>query len=132
MTRLPFLLAVALGVAATASAQAPPPPQPTIEISVGTESGTPGSGSGTITVSGKVTLPPGWKLAIHTLTIRYRKSGTATTVNAFIPVKGAPYNFNYKLQMPAGSYSVWGVIDVKDPRNKTMEVSSPAQGAVIQ
>jgi hypothetical protein len=132
MTRLPYLLAVALGVAATASAQAPPPPQPTIEISVGSESGPPGSGSGTITVSGKVNVPPGWKLAIHTLTLRYRKSGTVTTVNAFIPVKGAPFTFNYKMQMPSGSYSVWGVIDVKDPQNKTKEVSSPAQGAVVQ
>jgi hypothetical protein len=134
MTRLPFLLAVAFGVTAAAPAQtpAPPPGEPSIEISVGTESGPPGSGSGTVTVSGKVNLPPGWKLGIHTLTLRTKKSGTATTLNAFLPVKGAPYTFKFKLELPSGSYQVWGVIDVKDPQNKVKEVSSPAQGAVVQ
>jgi hypothetical protein len=125
-------LAGLLALAVAAPAQSPPPPEPTIEINVSGESGAPGSGQGTATVSGKVNLPPGWKITVHTLTLRYRKNGTATTVNAFVPVKGAPFTFKTKLDLPAGSYGVWGVIDVKDAEGREKQISSPSQGVSIQ
>jgi hypothetical protein len=131
MNRLPILVVVALGLTTTASAQAPSPAEPTIEISISTQSGPPGSGTGTATVSGKVNLPPGWTLSVHTLTLRAKKAGTATTLNAFLPVKGHPHNFKVTLQLPSGSHAVWGIIDVKDPNNKTKEISSPVQSAPI-
>src|SRR6476620_973751 len=103
MTRLPLLLAGLLAVAVAAPAQSPAPPQPSIDLQVSGQSGTPGSGTGTATVSGKVNLPPGWKITVHTLTLRYRKDGKATTVNAFVSVKGAPFKFETKLDLPVGS-----------------------------
>jgi hypothetical protein len=131
MPRLPLFLVLA-GLPAIAAAQAPPAPQPTIQINVGSQSGPPGSNVGTATISGQINLPPGWKLAIHTLTLRSVKSGTATTVNAFLPVKGTPHTFQAELELPAGSYQVWGVIDVKDPTGRTREITSPAQGVPIR
>jgi uncharacterized lipoprotein YbaY len=132
MTRLPLLLAVSLAVAVAAPAQTPAPPQPTIDLQVSGQSGTPGSGQGTATVSGKVNLPPGWKITVHTLTVRYQKDGTVTTVNAFIPVKGAPFKFATKLDLPNGSYSVWAVIDVKDADGREKQIASQAQNVPIQ
>jgi uncharacterized lipoprotein YbaY len=132
MKRLPLLLTGLFVVAVGAPAQSPAPPEPTIDLKVSGQSGTPGSGQGTATVSGKVNLPPGWKITVHTLTIRYQKNGTATTVNAFVSVKGAPFNFQTKLELPVGSYSVWGVIDVKDADGREKQIASPAQGVPIQ
>jgi uncharacterized lipoprotein YbaY len=132
MKRLPLLLAGLLGVAAAAPAQSPAPTQPSIDLRVSGQSGSPGSGSGTATVSGQVNLPPGWKITVHTLTLRYRKDGKATTVNAFLAVKGAPFKFETKLELPAGSYAVWAVIDVKDPDGREQQVSSPPQSVPIQ
>jgi hypothetical protein len=132
MPRTHLLLAVLLALPLVAAAQTPPAPQPTIDINVSGQSGAPGSGVGTATVSGQVNLPPGWKLSIHTLTLRYKKAGTATTLNAFLPVKGAPHTFKTSLQLANGSYQVWGVIDVKDPSGKTKEISSPPQSVPIQ
>src|SRR5215213_2911493 len=115
MTRLPLLLAGLLAVGVAAPAQSPGP-VPTIDLSVSGQSS--GSGEGTATVSGKVNLPPGWSLSVHTLTIRYKKAPGNTTVNGFIPVKGAPFKFQSTLSLPAGSYGVWAVIDVKDPEGR--------------
>ena len=131
MTRLPLLLAGLFALTVAAPAQSPPPPEPTIEISVSGESGAPGSGTGTATVSGKVNLPPGWKITVHTITLRYLKNGTATTVNVFAPVKGTPFTFKAKLELPAGSYGVWGVIDVKDAAGREKQISSPSQGVTL-
>jgi uncharacterized lipoprotein YbaY len=130
MKQLPLLVAGLL--AATAAAQTPAPPQPTIDLQVSGQSGTPGSGQGTASMSGKVNLPPGWKITVHTLTVRYQKDGTATTVNAFIPVKGAPFKFETKLDLPVGSYAVWAVIDVKDADGREKQIASPAQNVPIQ
>jgi len=118
MLRISFI-AVAF-FAVTASAQSPPAPTITLEAS-----GTGGTGgsSGTVTVSGDINLPAGWKLSIHTLTIRYKKQPATSTLNAFGSVKGAG-PFSIKLDMVAGSYSVWAVIDVKDADGREKQISS--------
>jgi hypothetical protein len=132
MTRLPLLLAGALVVTVAAPAQSPPPPQPSIEFGASGESGAPGSGVGTVTVSGKVIVPPGWKITVHTLTIRHQKAGTVTTVNAFAAVKGDTLTFEAKLDLPAGSYTAWGLIDVKDAEGREKQVASPSRGVTLQ
>lgn len=131
MTRLPLVTAGLLVVAVAAPAQSPTP-EPTIDFNVSGQSGTPGSGTGTATVSGKVTVPPGWKVTVHTLTIRYQKDGTGTTVNAFAAVKGSTLTFEAKLDLPTGSYTVWGLIDVKDQAGHEKQISSPSKGVPIE
>jgi uncharacterized lipoprotein YbaY len=128
MLRLPLILALGLPLAAMAQSQA----LPTININVAGDQGTPGStGEGSISVSGKINLPPGWKLSIHTLTIRYAKQGGSTTLNTFIPVK-SDSTFNSKLQMKSGSYSVWAVIDVKDAEGRERQISSSSSNVNVQ
>ncbi|HKB05854.1 MAG TPA: hypothetical protein VKD90_26900, partial [Gemmataceae bacterium] len=87
-------------------------------------------GSGPVTVSGKIILPPGWKLSIHTLTIRYKKPGGAATLNAFLPVKGP--EFKATINITSGSYQVWAVIDVKDAEGRERQISSPVQSVTVQ
>jgi hypothetical protein len=111
-------LALVLPIAAAAQA-----PMPSLDLIVSAEPGQPGStGEGVATVSGKVTLPPGWKLSIHTLTIRYAKDGGRTTLNTLCPIT-AP-DFKTKLNLNSGSYKVWAVIDVKDANGKERQISS--------
>lgn len=125
MSRLPFLVALVLPIAAAAQS---PPSVPKIEITVSGQQGQPGS-DGTASVSGKITLPPGWKLSIHTLTIRYAKDGGATTLNAFLPID--QLDFNAKTNLKSGNYSVWAVIDVKDADGKERQISSDKQSVSI-
>ena len=129
MTRLPLLLAGLLAVGLAAPAQSPGP-LPTIDLNA--SGGSTGSGQGTASVSGKVNLPPGWSLTVHTLTIRYRKAPWNTTVNTFVPVKGAPFKFETTLELPAGSYGIWAVIDVKDSDGRERQISSPPQNVSVQ
>ena len=57
-----------------------PAPTPKIELKVN-------GGNGRITASGNIFLPAGWKLSIHTLTVKYQKSGGGgATLNWLIPV----------------------------------------------
>ena len=119
MSRLPLFLALFLPFAA--AAQSPPPPR--IDFNAGGEMGQPGStGEGVASVSGKIVLPPGWKLSIHTLTIRYAKDSGATTLNTLLPIVGL--NFATKLNLKSGNYKIWAVIDVKDPDGKERQISS--------
>jgi len=129
MTRLSFPLAVLIALSASvAVAQAPA--EPSIELSV---SGGGGSGGqGTITVSGKVTVPPGWSLTVHTLTVRFQKAGSAGTLNAFGAVKGSDLAFNFQVTLKSGSYRVWAVIDAKDKDGKEKQIKSKVQDATVQ
>jgi hypothetical protein len=128
MLRFPFLVAGLIVIAATANAQAPPEPTITLEASA-TGGGAVGT-DGTVTVSGNINLPPGWKLSIHTLTIRYQKQPGVSTLNAFASVKGAG-PFKLKLDMRPGAYSVWAVIDVKDSEGREKQISSPPRTANV-
>jgi hypothetical protein len=127
MLRFPFLVTGLLVIAATATAQAPP--EPTITLEASGTGGTAGS-DGTVTVSGNINLPAGWKLSIHTLTIRYQKLPGASTLNALASVKGGG-PFNLKLDMKSGSYSVWAVIDVKDADGREKQISSPPRNVNV-
>jgi hypothetical protein len=125
MTRLSFPLAVLISLTASvAVAQAPA--EPTIELSVS------GGGEGTITVSGKVTVPAGWSLTVHTLTVRFKPVGGGTTLNAFGAVKGSDLTFNFQVRLKSGSYQVWAVLDAKDKDNKEKEIKSKTQSAIVQ
>jgi hypothetical protein len=125
MTRLSFPLAVLISLTASvAVAQAPA--EPTIELSVS------GGGEGTITVSGKVTVPAGWNLTVHTLTVRFKPVGGGTTLNAFGAVKGSDLTFNFQVRLKSGSYQVWAVLDAKDKDNKEKEIKSKTQSAIVQ
>lgn len=115
MSRLPLLVALCLPVAVMAQA-----PTPSLDVTVSGESGS--GGDGIATVSGKITLPPGWKLSIHTLTIRYAKDGGNTTLNALLPINQP--DFKTKINLKTGSYKVWAVIDVKDADGKERQISS--------
>ena len=126
MSRLPLLLALCLPAAAVAQTQN----DPKLDITVTADQGAPGTtDQGTVTVSGKVTLPAGWQLSIHTLTIRYAKDGGATTLNALLPITGP--DFKVKINLKSGSYSVWGVIDVKDIAGRERQISSGSQNANV-
>jgi hypothetical protein len=118
MSRLPLLVALVLPLAAMAQA-----PTPSLDVTVSAEPGAAGStGEGAATVSGKVTLPPGWKLSIHTLTIRYAKDGGNTTLNTLVPINQP--DFKTKINLKTGTYKVWAVIDVKDADGKERQISS--------
>jgi hypothetical protein len=131
MTRLPLLVAGLLTLTAVAPAQSPAP-QPTIDINASGGSAAPGSDTGTSTVSGQVTLPPGWKITVHTLTLKYRKAGTGASVNVFAPVKGDKFTFEAKIELPTGSYDVQGLIDVKDAAGREKQITSSSKGVVIR
>ncbi|HKB04684.1 MAG TPA: hypothetical protein VKD90_20845 [Gemmataceae bacterium] len=132
MTRLPLLLAGLFTLAAVAPAQSPPAPEPTIDINASGGSAAPGSNTGTSTVSGKVNLPPGWKITVHTLTLRYRQAGGSASLNVFAPVKGSTFTFEAKIELPTGSYDVQGLIDVKDAAGREKQITSGSKGVVIR
>jgi hypothetical protein len=130
MNRLPLLIPVLIAIGATKPAVAQSPPtEPKIEFTA-SGGGDGSSGSGSVTVSGKIVLPPGWKLSIHTLTIRYQKAGGAATLNAFLPVKGSA-EFKATINITAGSYQVWAVIDVKDAEGREKQISSPVRSVTV-
>jgi hypothetical protein len=131
MTRHPLLVAGLLILAAAAPAQSPAP-EPTIDINASGGSAAPGSDTGTSTVSGQVNLPPGWKITVHTLTLRYRKAGGSSSLNVFAPVKGSTFKFEAKIELPTGSYDVQGLIDVKDAAGREKQIISGSKGVVIQ
>jgi hypothetical protein len=124
MNRLPLFLALCLpGIVVAQS-----PTEPRIELSAsGSESpsGTITDGEGPASVSGKIVLPPGWKLNIHVLTIRYAKDGGSRTLNTLLPVKGL--EFSTTLNLKAGSYTVWAVIDVKDTQGRERQIKSESK-----
>jgi hypothetical protein len=105
------------------------PGEPTISLQVSGSGGT--AGQGTVTVTGKVKVTPGWELAIHTLTVRFQKSGTTSTLNAFASVKGSDIEFTLKVNLESGSYQVWGVIDVKDSKGKAKQIASQTQSVTL-
>lgn len=124
--RLPLLLALILPATLAADAN-----EPGIDANVGTDGGTGDTnGEGVVSISGKIRLPAGWTLSIHTVTIRHEKHGGTTTLNAFLPVKGL--EFNNKVNLKAGSYKVWAVIDVKDSQGREREISSQPSNVNIQ
>lgn len=129
MLRLPLLVALGLPLVAIAQSSSS---LPSISINAGADQGTPGStGEGAVTVSGKIVLPDGWKLSIHTLTIRYAKNGGNSSLNAFLPVK-ADSTFNSKLNMKSGNYKIWAIIDVKDAEGRERQISSTPQNVNVQ
>src|SRR5688572_21743253 len=86
MFRLTFLLAVLIPLTSSvAVAEAPTKPSIDMQVSGTSEPG----GQGVATVTGKVKLPPGWTLSIHTLTVRFQDAEGGRTLNAFGAVKGA-------------------------------------------
>jgi hypothetical protein len=124
MIRLTFPLAVLIALTASAVAQAPAEPSMEIRVSGGSD--------GVATVTGKVTLPAGWKLSIHTLNVRFQKTGSTASLNAFGPVKDGNVEFALEINLKEGTYKVWGLIDVKDSRNREKQIVSPAQSVTIQ
>jgi|SRR6478672_10266641 len=128
MNRLPLLLAVLIPLSASvAVAQAPA--EPIIDLKVSGISGS--GGQGAVTISGNVTVPAGLKLSIHTLTVRFQKAGTNSSLNAFGVVKGSDFSFNFTTNLKSGSYQVWAVIDVKDSEGRERQVGCPAQGVAV-
>lgn len=119
MRYLPLLAALVILVR---PAEAQSPPQPKIELKVT-------AGSGSIKASGEISLPAGWKLSIHTLTVKYQKVGGGSTLNWLIPVKGG--KFDAGLNASSGSYSVWAVIDVKDNDGREKQITSETQSAIV-
>jgi hypothetical protein len=47
-------------------------------------------------------------------------------------VKGAPFTFRSTLELPAGSYGIWAVIDVKDAEGRERQITSPPQNVPVQ
>jgi hypothetical protein len=121
MMRIGLLSVLALGLA-SATAQTPPP-QPTIDLAASGAATTTGNGSAT--ASGSVTIPAGWQLSIHVVTVRYQKQTGGKSLNAFIPVKGGKFSANVELK--SGSYKAWAVIDVKDTEGREKQISSEPQ-----
>jgi hypothetical protein len=121
MRYLPLLAVLLLVVAGPSAAQAPPA-EPKITL-------TAGGGSGTISVSGSIELPSPWKLSIHTLCVKYRRSSGGATLNWLIPVKGG--KFQASMNFNAGSYAVWAVIDVKDNEGREKQIGSETKEATV-
>jgi uncharacterized lipoprotein YbaY len=129
MNRIPLFIVLCLPAAAATQA---PPPTPRIELSAAGESG--GSitdGEGAASVSGKIILPPGWKLSVHVLTIRYAKDGGAQTLNTLLAVRGN-IEFSTNLTLESGSYKIWAVIDVKDDKGRERQISSDPKMISVQ
>jgi len=124
MNRLPLLLAVFLPLA-TSVAVAQAPGEPPIKVTVS-------GGSGSATISGNVNVPAGWKLSIHTLTVRFQKGGTNSSLNAFGVVKSSDSSFSLTVNLKPGSYQVWAVIDIKDSEGHEKQIGSPAQSVSVQ
>lgn len=127
MIRSFLLVVMVIGVTASAPAQAPPTGP---RISVGASGSGGGSGSGTATVSGTISCPAPWQLSIYTVTVRFQKDGGSKTLNAFIPVKGD--KFFAQVDLKAGSYRAWAVIDVKDADGREKQISSEPKPISIQ
>lgn len=126
MLRLALLLIFCLPLAAFAQVV-----NPKIDLSAGASSGSGGAqGQGTASVSGTIELPPGWKLSIHVVTVRYALQGGSTSLNALIPIQGK--SFSNRLDLKNGSYKVWAVIDVKDADGRERQISSAPQNVNIQ
>ena len=124
----PFLLLVlAIGLTASAPAQSPTT-GPRIELGA-SGSGT-GTGEGSGTVSGTIICPAPWQLSIHTVTVRFQKDGGTKTLNAFIPVKGD--KFSATVNLKAGTYKAWAVIDVKDADGREKQIASEPRPISIQ
>jgi hypothetical protein len=112
----------------TAVAQAPS--EPSIDFNAAGSS-VPGSQSteGTASVSGRINLPAGWKLSIHTVTIRYAPDGKSSTLNVLLPVKGA--EFGAELSLKKGGYQIWAVIDVKDAKGNEKQISGMRRDVTV-
>ena len=124
----PFLLVVAaVGLTASAPAQAP---QTGPRIELGASGSGTGGGSGSGSVSGTITCPTPWQLSIHVVTVRFQKEGGTKTLNALIPVKGE--KFSATVNLKAGSYRAWAVIDVKDADGREKQIASEARMFTIQ
>ena len=124
----PALLAVlSLGLAIPAPAQSPAP-LPTIDVNA--SGSATGADSGTATVSGTVTVPTPWELSIHVVTIRYQKEGGGKWLHAFLPVKGD--KFTATINLKKGSYTVVGMIDVKDKDGRERQISSGSQNLNVR
>jgi hypothetical protein len=121
MTRLSLLAVLAVGLVA-APAQSPTGSPSITAVASGSSDG---SGSGKVTVSGTITLPAPWELSIHTVTVRFQKTGGGKTLNAFIPAKGP--NYSATVDLKRGAYSIWAVIDVKDADGHEQQIQSPPQ-----
>jgi hypothetical protein len=129
MIRLALLLSVCLPCAAWAQSTT----GPRIDLNAAGGMGQPGSGEGSASVSGNITLPPGWQLSIHTLTIRYAKEGGGTTLNALLPLKSnGSTAFSASLGIKSGSYKIWAVIDVKDADGHERQISSDPRSVTVQ
>ncbi len=122
MRKLLPALIFALAVAVPSAAQAPGS-EPKINLQVVAD------GTGRIKITGDVTVPTGWKLSIHTLTVRHKQTTGSATLNALIPVKGG--KFDLSMKMTAGQYSVWGVIDVKDNEGREKQISSESTAVTV-
>jgi len=126
MSRLSVLAVLAVGLVARAPAQTPAP-VPTITVTA--SAGGSGNGDGSATVSGSISLPAGWELSIHVVTVRYEKTGTGKSVNLFIPVKGS--DFSATVNLPRGGYGIVGLIDVKDKDGHERQISSASQNVNV-
>lgn len=126
MFRVAILTVLAVGLVMPAPAQGPAPGP---SITIGASSGGTGNDDGTATVSGTITLPPGWELSIHVLTVRYQKDGNGKMLHAFIPVKGP--EFTATINMKKGSYAIVGLIDVKDKDGHERQISSGSQSVDV-
>ena len=125
MRRLCLVAVLAVGLAA-APAQGPAP-APTIDINV-SGSGT-GTGTGTVTVSGTIAVPANWELSIHVLTVRFQPAGGGKSRYMLVPVKGP--NFSVQMDLKKGSYTVTGLIDVKDADGREKQITGGPQTATI-
>jgi hypothetical protein len=87
-------------------------------------------GEGIATVSGKIILPPGWKVTVHVITIRYAKDGGYGSLNVLAPVKGD--KFSAKINLKAASYTVRAIIDVKDAKGRERQIASDDKIILIE
>ena len=126
MIRPGLLVALTVGLIASAPAQAP---QSGPQINISASGSGSGGGQGQASVSGSIRCPAPWQLSIHTVTVRFKKDGGTKTVNAFLPVKGD--KFELDIDLKAGSYKCWAVIDVKDANGREKQISSDSQSVKI-
>ena len=120
MMRLCLFAILAIGLT---SAPAQTPPTPKIDLGVNGSGTTVGNGSAT--ASGSITVPAGWQLSIHVVTVRFQKQTGGKSLNAFIPAKGN--NFTATVDLKSGSYTVTALIDVKDTDGREKQIESPPQ-----
>jgi len=126
MFRAAVLAVLVVGLVMPAPAQGPPA-KPTLTI--GASGGGTGNDDGTASVAGAISLPPGWELSVHVVTVRYQKDGTGKMLHAFIPVKGP--EFAATIHLKSGSYGIVGLIDVKDKDGHEWQISSGSQNVNV-